>query len=75
MKDLIVNSLELLSKIAIILTVVIGFLTGMTTGHFWNAIAGAAIAFMISVVIFGIIFLAARHQRQPARHPPHPGLG
>ena len=57
MKELIVGSLELISKIAIIIMIVLGFLGGLSTGKTWNAFIGASIAFVAGVVVFGVIFV------------------
>jgi hypothetical protein len=57
MKDLIVNSLELLCKIGVILMLVCGTGAGLLTGNPFVAIAGLVISFVASTVIFGILFL------------------
>ena len=57
MKDLIVNSLEVLCKIGVVLLTLSGLGIGLMTGNPFVAIAGMVIAFVASVVVFGILFL------------------
>jgi hypothetical protein len=57
MKDLIINSLEVICKIIVVLLLVSGTGFGLLTGNPYLAIAGLVIAFIISVVVFGVLFL------------------
>jgi len=57
MKDLIINSLELLCKIGVVLLLVSGLGAGLLTGNPFVAIAGLVLAFIVSTVIFGLLFL------------------
>ncbi|MGB9152069.1 MAG: hypothetical protein WCD70_03170 [Alphaproteobacteria bacterium] len=58
MKDLIINSLELLCKIGVVLLVLFGAGFGwLLTGNPFIAIAGLVGAFIASVIIFGLLFL------------------
>ena len=57
MRDLIVNSLELLCKIGVVLLVVAGTGFGLMTGNPYVAILGLVVSFIISTVIFGLLFL------------------
>ena len=57
MKDLIINSLELLCKIGVILLLLSGVIGGALTGNPFVAIAGLVVAFIASTIIFGILFL------------------
>ncbi len=57
MKDLIINSLELLCKIGVFLLLMLGLGMGVLTGNPFVAIAGLVIAFIVSTVIFGLLFL------------------
>jgi hypothetical protein len=57
MKDLIINSLELLCKIGVVLMCVCGFGFGVATGNPFVALAGLVISFVASTVIFGLLFL------------------
>jgi hypothetical protein len=57
MKDLIVNSLELLCKIGVFLMLVCGTGAGLLTGNPFIAIAGLVASFIAATVIFGIVFL------------------
>jgi len=57
MKDLIINSLELLCKIGVILLLACGVGAGVLVGNPFIALAGLVLAFIISVVVFGLLFL------------------
>ena len=57
MKDLIINSLELLCKIGVVLLLISGTGFGLMTGNPYIAIAGLVIAFIASTIIFGLLFL------------------
>ncbi len=57
MRDLIVNSLELLCKIGVVLLVVAGTGFGLMTGNPYVAILGLVVSFIVSTVIFGLLFL------------------
>ena len=57
MRDLIINSLEVLCKIGVFIMIVAGTLAGLWTGNPFVAIAGFVLSFLLSVIIFGIIFL------------------
>jgi hypothetical protein len=57
MRDLIVNSLELLCKICVVLMLLCGLGAGVLTGNPFMAIAGLIVAFIAATVIFGIVFL------------------
>jgi hypothetical protein len=57
MKDLIINSLELLCKIGVVLLLVCGAGVGVLTGNPYMAVAGLVIAFISSVIVFGLLFL------------------
>jgi hypothetical protein len=57
MKDLIINSLELLCKIGVVLLLLSGAVGGALTGNPFVAIAGLVVAFIASTIIFGILFL------------------
>ena len=57
MKDLIINSLELLCTIGVVLLLLAGVIGGALTGNPFVAIAGLLIAFILSTIIFGILFL------------------
>ncbi len=57
MKDLIINSLEVLCKIGVVLMLLSGLGAGLLTGNPFMAIAGLVVAFIASTVIFGLLFL------------------
>lgn len=57
MKDLIINSLELLCKIGVVLLLACGLGAGILVGNPFVALAGLIIAFVISVFLFGLLFL------------------
>ena len=57
MKDLIINSLEMLCKIGVILLLLAGGGIGFLTGNPFVALAGLIIAFVISTFLFGLLFL------------------
>ena len=57
MKDLIINSLELLCKIGVFLMLASGFGFGVMTGNPFVAIAGLIVSFVASTIIFGLLFL------------------
>ncbi|MDE1900822.1 MAG: hypothetical protein KGI37_04145 [Alphaproteobacteria bacterium] len=57
MKDLIINSLELLCKIGVFLLLACGLGAGILVGNPFVALAGLIIAFVISVFLFGLLFL------------------
>ena len=57
MKDFIVNSLELISKVAFVLLVAAGFFAGAGTGRPGGAIVGLIGAFVVGVVFFGVLFV------------------
>ena len=57
MKDLIINSLELLCKIGVIMMLMSGAAFGLMTGNPYVAIAGLVLAFIASTIIFGLLFL------------------
>ena len=57
MKDLIINSLELLCKIGVCLLLLSGVGAGLLTGNPFIAILGLVVAFVVSVLIFGLLFL------------------
>jgi uncharacterized membrane protein len=57
MKDLIINSLEVLCKFGVVLVTGAGLGIGVMTGNPFVAIAGMVLAFIASVIVFGIVFL------------------
>jgi hypothetical protein len=57
MKDLIINSLEVLCKIGVFLMLACGFGFGLMTGNPYVAIAGLVSSFIASTIIFGLLFL------------------
>ena len=57
MRDLIVNSLELLCKIGVFLLVAAGTGFGLMTGNPFVAILGLVVSFVVSTVVFGLLFL------------------
>ena len=57
MKDLIVNSLEVLCKIGVILLILAGTGFGLATGNPYVVIAGLVGSFIVSTVVFGLLFL------------------
>jgi hypothetical protein len=57
MKQMIVQSLEMLSSALFVLVIVIGFLGGAMSGGFMGAIVGLIVAAVWAVIAFGIIFL------------------
>jgi hypothetical protein len=57
MKQMIVQSLEMLSSALFILVIVIGFLGGAVNGGFLGAIVGLIVAGVWAVIAFGILFL------------------
>ena len=57
MKDLIINSLEVLCKIGVVLLLIAGTGFGILMGNPYIAIAGLVLAFIVSVVVFGLLFL------------------
>ncbi len=57
MKDLIINSLEVLCKIGVLLLLIAGAGLGGSTGNPYMAIAGLVLAFIASIIIFGLLFL------------------
>ncbi|MDE2030008.1 MAG: hypothetical protein KGI97_05515 [Alphaproteobacteria bacterium] len=57
MKGLIINSLEVLCKISVVLLLIGGFGFGVATGNPFVALAGLIIAFIVSVIVFGLLFL------------------
>ncbi len=57
MKDLIINSLDLLCKIGVVLMLISGFGAGLLTGNPFVAIAGLVVSFIVSTIIFGLLFL------------------
>ena len=57
MRDLILNSLEILCKIGVVLMLLCGVGFGLMTGNPWVVLAGLVGAFIFSTVIFGLLFL------------------
>ncbi len=57
MKDLIINSLEVLCKIGVVLMIVSGTAFGLMTGNPFVAIAGLVTSFIASTIVFGLLFL------------------
>lgn len=57
MKDLIINSLEVLCKISVVAIIAVGTGIGIATGNPFVAFAGLILSFVTSVVVFGVIFL------------------
>jgi hypothetical protein len=57
MKNLIINSLEILCKIGVGLMLVCGLGAGLLTGNPFVAIAGLVVAFIASTFLFGLLFL------------------
>ena len=57
MRDLIVNSLELLCKIGVVALLLAGAGFGLMTGNPFVVIACFIAAFIVGTVVFGIIFL------------------
>ena len=57
MKRLIVRTLEMFSVVAIILILVIGLGVGYARGNTEGAIVGLIIAFLLSVMTFGALFI------------------
>ena len=57
MKDLIINSLELLCKMGVVLMLIGGAVGGFMTGNPFVGLAGLVVAFIASTIIFGILFL------------------
>ncbi len=57
MKNLIINSLEVLCKIGVGLMLIGGLAAGLMTGNPFVAIAGLVVAFIVSTFLFGLLFL------------------
>ena len=57
MRDLIVNSLELLCKIGVVALLLVGTGFGVMTGNPYVAIVGLVGAFIVSTFVFGLLFL------------------
>jgi hypothetical protein len=57
MKDLIINSLEVLCRICVILMLLCGLGAGLLTGNPFMAMAGLVVAFIAATIIFGLLFL------------------
>ena len=57
MRDLIVNSLELLCKIGVFLFIIAGTGAGILTGNPYAVICGLVASFIISTIVFGLLFL------------------
>ena len=57
MKDLIINSLELLCKIGMFLLVSAGLGFGIMTGNPYVTAAAVLVAFVVGTLVFGVLFL------------------
>lgn len=61
--DLVVSSLELFSVIGFFLFLLGGFVTGWSSNGFFGAIAGLIVAFVINVIVFGVLFLVIQNNK------------
>jgi uncharacterized membrane protein len=57
MRSFISKSLEVICQLAIVILLLSGFFGGWQSGGFIGAIGGLIVAFVVSVVFFGALFI------------------